>query len=329
LLSPSDVFGARRVAVVNETLAKTFFGDDEPIGHQIKFNVLDQMPEAPHDAYFEIVGVVNDLLSFQREPSLPQAYVPYTFSGFGDRSLVVRTVTNPALLANNLGQVLADVDANIVLVHPETLEDQLNKFVYMKPKFRLISFSICAGIGLGLALIGLFGVTVYSVTLQTHELGVRMALGAHSRNILTLVLGKGLLLVGGGIFVGILTSFFTVRVLQSQLWGVSAFDPWTLILAPSALLDGFVGLLSAGATRDARGSHDRVALRIECCFYGVSRRSGTIQRYARGRTPNLGTTVSPCHLDMFILRSRSRPPFPLSEVPLETRIRTQVVCALS
>jgi ABC-type antimicrobial peptide transport system permease subunit len=144
--------------------------------------------------------------------------VPYTFSGFGDRSLVVRTVSNPALLANNLRQVLADVNPNTVLVHPQTLEEQLNKFVYMKPKFRLISFSICAGIGLGLALIGLFGVMIYSVTLQTHELGVRMALGADRRNILTLVLGKGLLLVGSGILLGFLTSFLTVRVLQSELW---------------------------------------------------------------------------------------------------------------
>jgi len=236
LLSSTDVFGARRVAVVNSTLVKTFWGDDDPIGHQIKFNVLDEIPDTPHDAYFEIVGVVSDLRSFQREPSTPQAYVPYTFSGFGPRSLVVRTVTNPGLLANNLRQVVASVDANAVLLRPETLEDQLNKLVYMKPKFRLISFSICAGIGLGLALIGLFGVMIYSVTLQTHELGVRMALGAHAGNILSLVLGKGLFLVGGGILLGLLTSFLTVRVLQSELWGVSAFDPWALILAPCALL---------------------------------------------------------------------------------------------
>jgi putative ABC transport system permease protein len=171
-------------------------------------------------------------------------------------------VTNPALLANNLRKVLADVDPNTVLVHPETLEDQLNKFVYMKPKFRLISFSICAGIGLGLALIGLFGVMVYSVTLQTHELGVHMALGAHSGNILTLVLGKGLLFVGSGILLGFLTSFLTVRVLQSQLWGVSAFDPWTLVLAPFALMA--TGLLACYLpARRATRVDPMIALRYE------------------------------------------------------------------
>jgi predicted permease len=263
LLSPTDVFGARRVVVVNSALVKTFFRDDDPIGHQIKFNILDQMPEMPHDAYFEIVGVVSDLKSFEpREPILPQAYVPYTFSGFGPRSLVVRTVTNPALLANNLRQAIANVDANTVLLRPETLEDQLNKLVYMKPKFRLISFSICAGIGLGLALIGLFGVMIYSVTLQTHELGVRMALGAHAGNILRLVLGKGLFLVGGGILLGLLTSFLTVRVLQSELWGVSAFDPWALILAPFALLA--TGLLACYLpARRATRVDPMIALRYE------------------------------------------------------------------
>jgi predicted permease len=262
LLSSTDVFGARRVAVVNSTLVKTFLGDDDPIGHQIKFNVLDEIPDTPHDAYFEIVGVVSDLRSFQREPSAPQAYVPYTFSGFGPRSLVVRTVTNSALLANNLRQVVANVDANTVLLRPETLEDQLNKLVYIKPKFRLISFSICAGIGLGLALIGLFGVMIYSVTLQTHELGVRMALGAHAGNILSLVLGKGLFLVGGGILLGLLTSFLTVRVLQSELWGVSAFDPWALILAPCALLA--TGLLACYLpARRATRVDPMIALRYE------------------------------------------------------------------
>lgn len=243
LLSAADVAGARRVAVVNSTLVKSFFVDEDPIGHQIKFNVLDEIPEAPHDAYFEIIGIVNDLKSFDpHEPVLPQAYFPYTFSGFGDRSVLVRTVTNASLLANNLRQVLADVDPNTVLVQPQTLDEILQKYVYMRPKFRLISFGTCAGIGLGLALIGLFGVMAYSVSLQTHELGVRMALGAQAGNILGLVLRKGFLLVGGGILLGLLISLFSVRILRSQLWGVSAFDAGTFVLAPLALLT--VGLLA-------------------------------------------------------------------------------------
>jgi putative ABC transport system permease protein len=121
---------------------------------------------------------------------------------------------------------------------------------------------MCAGIGLGLALIGLFGVMVYSVTLQTHELGVRMALGAQSGNILTLVLSKEILLVGSGVLLGFITSFLTVRVLQSQLWGMSAFDPWTLVLAPAALLA--TGLLAYYLpARRATQVDSMIALRYE------------------------------------------------------------------
>jgi putative ABC transport system permease protein len=97
------------------------------------------------------------------------------------------------------------------------------------------------------------------VTLQTHELGVRMALGAHAGD---LVLGKGLFLVGGGILLGLLTSFLTVRVLQSELWGVSAFDPWALILAPCALLA--TGLLACYLpARRATRVDPMIALRYE------------------------------------------------------------------
>jgi predicted permease len=263
LFSGDDVAGARRVVVVNTTLVKSFFGDDDPLGRQIKFNVFDEEPDLPHDAWFQIIGVVNDLKGFDpKEAVLPQAYIPRTCLNFTDRRLLVRSVTNPSLLINPLRQIIADVDPDIVVVQLSTLDDELQKHVFMKPKFRLVSFGTCAGIGLGLALIGLFGVMAYSVSLQTHELGVRMALGAQSGNILKLVLRKGFLLVGGGILLGFVTFFFTVRILQSQLWGVSVFDPWTLTLAPIALLG--TGLLACYLpARRATRVDPLVALRYE------------------------------------------------------------------
>jgi len=263
LLSSADVSGARRVVVVNSTLAKSFFADEDPIGQKIKFNVFDEEPVLPHGAYFEIIGVVSDLRNFDpHEAVAPQAYIPYTAIGVFDRRILVRSVTNATLLINPLRQILADMDPNIVLVQPATLEDELQRHVFMKPKFRLISFGTCAGIGLGLALIGLFGVMTYSVTLQTQEFGVRMALGAQPGNILTLVVRKGALLAGAGILLGFFTSFLTARVLQSQLWGVSAFDPWTLVLAPLALLG--TGLLACYLpARKATQVDPMVALRYE------------------------------------------------------------------
>lgn len=240
LLSASDVSSARRVAVVSSTLVKSFLGSENPLGRQIKFNVFDAEPQFPHDAYFEIVGVVNDLKGFEgHESPRPQAYIPYTFFGLYNRSLLVRAVANPSLLMNPLRQAVAGVDRNVVLLQPRTVDEILDEEVYRKPKFRLISFGSCAGVGLGLAWIGLFGVMAYTVSLQTHELGIRMAIGAEPGKILIFVLRKGLLLVISGILLGFLSSFFTVRMVQSQLLAVSPFDPWTLILAP-------IGLLAAG-----------------------------------------------------------------------------------
>jgi predicted permease len=237
LLSANDIAAGRRVTVVNSMLAKTYFGDEDPLGRQIKFNVFDQIPEFPHDAYYEIVGVVADVRSFNPKQDLrPMAYIPYTFTGIEDRTILVRAISNPMRLANPIRQMTADVDSSVVVQRADTVQSQLEYYVFQKPKFRLISFGTCAAIGLTLALIGLFGLMSYSVTLQTHELGVRMALGAEPANILQLVLRRGLGLVGAGIVIGLVVSFFSVRLVQSQLWGVSAFDPWTLFLAPAALL---------------------------------------------------------------------------------------------
>jgi len=263
LLSSADVASGRRVAVVNRMLVKNYFGTEDPIGQQIKLNVLDQIPNTPHDAYFEIVGVVNDFRNYGiQQPILPEAYLPHTFTGFGDRSLLIRTSVNPTSLVNDIRKAVSMADSNVLLNHLGTIDEFLQKNVYMKPKFRLISFGACAGIGLGLALIGLFGVMAYSVTLQTHDFGVRMALGAQSGNILGLVLKRGLWLVGSGILIGLIAAMLSVRIVKSQLWGVSAFDVRTLLFAPLALLT--TGLLACYVpARRAMKVDPMVALRHE------------------------------------------------------------------
>ena len=244
LLSSADVASGSRVAVVNRTLVGSYFGDEDPIGRQIKFNELDLLPQTPHDAYFQIVGVVSDFRNSGLErPIVPQAFFPYTFAGFGDRVIMARTVVNPLLLINSIRQIVVGIDSNILLLHPGTVDDFLQLNYYSKSKFRMISFGTCAAIGLGLALIGLFGVMIYSVTLQTHEFGIRLALGAQAGDILGVVLRKGFLLVGNGILLGLLAAALSVRIVKSQLWGISALDFGTFLLAPLALLA--TGLLAS------------------------------------------------------------------------------------
>jgi len=167
---------------------------------------------------------------------MPQAYLPHTLFGFGGRALLVRTSVAPTAVVNELRHAVAATNPDALLVHADPLDDVMQKTAFMKPRFRVLSFGACAAIGLGLALIGLFGLIAYSVTLQTHDFGIRLALGAPGGNILFLVLRKGLRLVGGGILLGFVAALLSVRLVKSQLWGVSAFDLPTLVLAPLALL---------------------------------------------------------------------------------------------
>jgi predicted permease len=262
-LSSTDVASALRVVVVNNRLAQKYFPGEDPIGHQIKLNVLDEIPESPHDAYFEIVGVVSDYKNWQvTEPVHPQAFISYPFLNFPDRTLLIRTAANPTAFVNTIRQLLAEIDPDPMLSHPETMEAFLHDHDYLKPRFRLISFGICAAIGLGLALIGLFGVMAYSVALQTHDIGVRMALGAVPGNILVTVLRRGLLLVGSGLVIGVFAAFLSVRVLSSQLPGISTFDLGAFVLAPLALL--LAGLLACYLpARRATRVDPMIALRYE------------------------------------------------------------------
>lgn len=244
LLTSDDVFSAREVAVVNEKLARKYFAGEDPIGRQIKFNVLDEVPDTPHDAYFEIVGVVSDARNFDFQSGAPvlqpagmaepQGFVPYSVSGFGDRGIAMLTRVPPASLVNNVRQILWSVDHDVVLVAHNvggatgfSLGAVMQGLVYNKPEFAAITFTACAGLGFALAIVGLFSVMTYIVSLKTHDIGIRLALGAPRAVILQMMVKRGLLLIGSGIVIGLLASFGLTRFLSSLLQGVSTTDPLT------------------------------------------------------------------------------------------------------
>jgi putative ABC transport system permease protein len=245
LLTENDIQSARRVAVVNENLARRFFAGEDPIGKQIKFNVFDEIPETPRDSYFEIVGVVNDSrgIDFNQnyprlsEPGMatPKGYVPYSFSGFGNRSIAMLTRIPPNLIVNNVRQILWSMDPDVVLVGSELtggtfgLKDFLDALLYDKPRFAAVAFAACASLGFLLAIIGLFSVMTYIVSLKTHDIGIRLALGASREAILQLILKRGLVLILTGVGIGMAASLGVTRFLAGQLGGVSASDPVTLI----------------------------------------------------------------------------------------------------
>jgi len=230
LLTESDVDASRPVAVVNDALVKAYFGKEDPIGQKIKFNMLDELPQSTKDQYFEIIGVVADAKNRGLQQSIePEAYVPYSVTGAMERGILVRTGVEPMSMLMLVRREIWAVDRNVALTLTGTLEGYLQQFSYAGPKFGLILLGVFATVGLVLVAIGVFSVMAYSVSLQRHEIGIRMALGAPTGSVLKMVLRKGLRLIAIGIGLGMLASIALTRLIASQFWGVSPRDPLTLI----------------------------------------------------------------------------------------------------
>jgi putative ABC transport system permease protein len=266
IFSEDDVTAARHVMVISQAFARQYFPNENPLGRMVKLAALDQKyRDAPRDAYFEIVGVVGNYKSRDYEnPSwqeFPEAYIPYSVQVFYWRTLMARTSVDAASLLGTIAKEVQSLDAGVAMGTSGTLEASLREF-YRGPQFELVTLTAFSVIGLVLVVIGVFSVMGYMVALQTREIGIRMALGAQSRNILRLVLLTGLRLVLAGIFVGLVASYALTRFLASQISGVSSTDPATF-----ALVVAIVG--SAGVTacllpaRRAAETDPLVALRCE------------------------------------------------------------------
>jgi putative ABC transport system permease protein len=266
LFSEDDEAAARYVMVVNETFARQYFPNEDPIGHKVKLEVLDRtFLDAPHNTYFEIIGVVRDfkMRDFDN-PSwrfFPRAFIPYTVQGFSWRTYMVRTAIDPTRLLKAISKEVEAIDPNIAMSTSGTLESSLKEF-YRGPQFELITFASFASIGLLLVLIGISSVMVYTVSLRTHEIGVRMALGAERKNILAIVLRTGLEMIAAGVAIGLLASYVLTRLLASEISGVQVTDPWTFAAVAAAVTA--VGLLACYIpARRATRVDPMIALRYE------------------------------------------------------------------
>ena len=266
--SEDDVSAARDVMVVNEAFSSQYFPNEDPLGHKVKLDVFDKpyfAAAAPHDTYFEIIGIARDFKTRGYDnpswQSFPQAFVPYSVAGFNWRVFMARTSVDPGSLLKNMGQEVSALDPGVQISTSGTLEASLQAF-YRGPQFQLATLAAFAGIGLVLAVIGIFSVMAYTVSLQTQEIGIRIAVGAQQVNILRLVLLNGFRLVAGGILVGLLLSYGVTRLLASQISGVSATDPWTFAAVVTLMV--IVGLAACllPARRAARVD-PLVALRYE------------------------------------------------------------------
>ena len=256
-----DAANAPLVVIVNESFARRFFAGADPVGQHIVIERGDsdevQQPER------EIVGVVGDVHSEGLDVAAgPEFYVPYSQAPEAYMDLVVRTsAANAAGMGTALRDAIRQVDREqyVPAVEPVT---QLIADSFARRRFDALLTGLFAAVALLLASLGIFGVTAYTVTQRTHEIGVRMALGAQRGDVLRLVLGQGLRLVLCGLALGLAASLALTRVLADLLYGVTPTDPLTF--AAVALLLTFVALLACYLpARKATKVDPMVALRYE------------------------------------------------------------------
>ncbi len=264
LIDENEVAGARKLAVVNQTLVTKYFGHENPIGRQVQIKFLESMQDSPvPNAMFEIVGVLADMKNQGlQDPVRPELMIPYTLTGNFERGILVRTAGNPMPLLDPVRRQIWAVDHNVALTMTRTLEDFLSDFSYSQPRFVLLVLGVFAGIGLALVAIGVYSVIAYTVSRQTREIGIRMALGASQGDVLGMVFRLGAWLVGIGLACGLVASLAVNRVLASELFGVSPHDPATFVVVSAVVV-------AAGAVacwfpaRRATRVNPLVALRFE------------------------------------------------------------------
>ncbi len=267
LLSETDIDSPRMVAVINQTFARKFLGTGDPIGQKVKFNDLDLTPAGTtataSGGYFEIVGVVGDSKNVGlRDPVAPEAFLPYTVSGAGRRALLVRTTGDPLAMARTINRAVWSLDPGIAVLQTRSIDTLLRDFAFAQPRFSLVVLGAFACIGLILVITGVFSVMAYSVSLQTHEIGIRMALGAQRGAVLGMILGRGMKLLAAGIVIGEISSLLVTNLLSGEIWGVSSRDPLTLGgIAAIVVLAGVVACMVPA--RKASRVDPMVALRYE------------------------------------------------------------------
>ncbi|HEX8140370.1 MAG TPA: ABC transporter permease [Pyrinomonadaceae bacterium] len=227
---------APAVMVINETFARRYFPGEDPIGKRLNIGNPERSP------WRMIVGVVKDVRheGLDTEP-YPQMYTPLAQVQRRAMTLVARTSGAPLSLVPNVRHELTSLDKDQPLYNVQTMEQVLAHSI-SRQRFQMLLIAIFASVGLVLASVGIYGVISYSVTQRTHEIGIRMALGAQARDVLKMILGQGMILTLVGVGVGVAVALLLTRVMASLLFGVSATDPLTFI-AVSVLL-AFVALLA-------------------------------------------------------------------------------------
>ncbi len=222
-----DAAGAPSVFIINETLARRYWPNEDPLGKRIRYN--------PDDPWGEVVGVVEDV----RHDGLhlaagPHLYEPYQQNAWPFLAIAVRSPLDQGALLAAVRREVQALDPNLPVSGVRTMEEVMAQSLATR-RLVLTLFSLFAVVALVLAAVGLYGVLAWSVTERTRELGIRIALGANRRDVLRLIVGQGMKLVLLGIVIGLVVALALNRLIEKLLFGVSATDPLTFAAIASLL----------------------------------------------------------------------------------------------
>ena len=225
LFTALDHEKAPAVAIINEAAARRWFPGEEPIGRR----VLSGGPR-------EVVGIVSDVLQRNPgEPAVPQMFLPYAQRTSRSVRLIVRAQGDALALAPAIRDQIRSLDPNLPLADVVPLSEMVARSI-ARPRFYTSLLTLFAAVALALSATGIFGVMSYTVAQQSKEIGIRMALGARTADVLRSIVGHALLLAGIGVVGGVIAALALGRLIRNQLFGVNVFDPLTITAVIVVLL---------------------------------------------------------------------------------------------
>jgi putative ABC transport system permease protein len=259
---PQDDADHPGVVIVNEAFVRHYFPGEDPLGRRLRPSPPARIWDNKRLTSFEIVGVVRDVkFDGLAAASEPAYYLPASQSPLGDMTLLVRTTNDPQSIVPALRQAVWSIDPNQPISGVSTLEEIVSTSI-AQPRLNMLLMMLFGALALVLSAVGIYGLLSYAVTQRTHEMGIRMALGANVTDVLTLVLKQGMLLAVIGEAIGLVGAFALTRLMSGLLFGVTPTD--TGIFAAVVVVLTLVALLACYLpARRATKVDPLVALRYE------------------------------------------------------------------
>ena len=255
VFTEQDTRNSTRVAVISESMAKRVFPNEDPIGKRI------HVTNGP-TVFREIVGIVGDVKHYGLDQDTTlQTYEPYTQQPFSFMTLVVRTAGDPTNLTSAIRNQVLSIDKEQPVSGVRTLEQRVSTSIAQQ-RFSMLLLGVFAAVAMVLAAVGIYGVLSYAAAQRTHEIGIRMALGARAGNVLKMVIGQGMKLALAGVALGSGAALALTQLMKRLLFGVTAADPMTYVVIALSLT--LVALFACWIpARRAAKVDPMVALRVE------------------------------------------------------------------